>query len=63
MATNRQPSTTQEDKDENKQEPHNPVEAGRKAIEASKLTNDNGIPASEQQEAAEKDAEQWRNEG
>ncbi len=63
MANDKQQSGAQEDNDQNKQEPHDPVEAGRKAIQASKLANDSGTPAAEQQDADAKDADQWRNEG
>ncbi len=61
MANEKQ--TTREDDDQNKQEPHDPVEAGRKAIEASRLTNDSGASPAEKQEAEKKDADRWRNEG
>lgn len=48
--------------DRNRQEPHDPVQAGRQAIEASKL-NEKEKPAETQQEEEKQDAEQWRNEG
>ena len=56
-------SPAQEDNDQNKQEPHDPVEAGKKAIEASKISNKSGASPEQQQEAEKKDADQWRNEG
>ena len=51
-----------EDNDRNKQEPHDPVKAGRDAIEAGKL-NEKGKPAEQQRNDEKKDAENWRNEG
>ena len=50
-----------EDNDRNKQEPHNPVQAGREAIEAGKL-NEKDKPADKQRGDEAKDAESWRNE-
>lgn len=52
-----------EDSDTNKQEPHDPVAAGRKANEAGRLANEKDKPAAQQEDEAKKDAEQWRNEG
>ena len=46
-----------EDNDLNKQEPHDPVAAGKAAIEAGKIAS----PQSDAKEEA--DAEKWRNEG
>ncbi len=63
MENNRQLSAAQEDNDLNKIEPHDPVEDGRKAIEASKIANNSGASSAEQQEAEKKDADRWRNEG
>lgn len=48
--------------DRNNQEPHNPAQAGKEAIEASKL-NQSGKPAGQQQQEEAADAEAWRNEG
>ena len=49
-----------EDNDLNKQEPHDPVEAGKKAIEAGEVASG----GKEGQESNDKaDAEKWRNEG
>jgi hypothetical protein len=63
MANDRQQPAGQEDGVRNNQEEHDPAEAGKKAIEASKLANDKDIPASQKKEEEEKDADQWRNEG
>ncbi len=51
-----------EDNDRNKQEPHDPVQAGKAAIEAGKL-NEKSKPAEQQHNEERKDAENWRNEG
>lgn len=40
-----------------------PVEAGKKAIEADKKINRQNKTAAEQEAEEKKDAEQWRNEG
>ena len=42
---------------------HDPVESGRKAIEADKLINKKDIPEEEREQQEARDAEQWRNEG
>lgn len=39
------------------------VEAGKKAIEAEKLTNESNKPKEQQDAEESKDAEKWRNEG
>ena len=62
MQTEKQSTRDEETNDRNKQEPHDPVQAGREAIEASKL-NEIDKPAGQQQEDEKKDAERWRNEG
>lgn len=62
MQTTKQTTPDAETNDRNRQEPHDPVQAGKEAIEASKL-NEQGKPAAQQQEEEKKDAEQWRNEG
>lgn len=62
MQTNKQTTPDSESNDRNRQEPHDPVQAGKEAIEASKL-NERGKPAAQQQEEEKRDAEQWRNEG
>jgi hypothetical protein len=62
MQNNRQSAAAQEENDKNRQEPHDPVQAGKEAIEAGKL-NERDKPAGQQREEEEKDAENWRNEG
>ena len=48
-----------EDQDLNNADQHDPVEAGKKAIEAERLTNDKDASEAEEKD----DAENWRNEG
>jgi len=60
--TNQSPSEG-EDNDVNKKEPHDPVEAGKKAIEAERLVNEKNNSAPEQNSEEKADAEKWRNEG
>ena len=62
MEANKQNSADTESNDRNKEEPHDPVKAGKEAIEASKL-NEQDKPAGQQDEEEAKDAEAWRNEG
>lgn len=62
MQTNKQNTPDTETNDRNRQEPHDPVQAGKEAIEAGKL-NERGKPAAQQQDEERKDAEAWRNEG
>ena len=52
-----------EDNDLNNQQDHDPVEAGKKAIEAEKLANDPDKPKEQQEKEDKDDAEKWRNEG
>jgi hypothetical protein len=42
---------------------HDPVESGRKAIEADRLVNKKEIPEDELKQQESLDAEKWRNEG
>jgi hypothetical protein len=42
---------------------HDPVESGRKAIEADRVINKKDIPQEERERQEALDAEQWRNEG
>lgn len=62
MQDNKQNTPAGEEADRNKQEQHNPVQAGKEAVEASKL-NDKGKPVEQQRADEAKDAERWRNEG
>lgn len=61
MQQPKQDNITGEDNDRNRQEPHDPAQAGSEAIEAGKL-NEKGRPAGQQAEESA-DAERWRNEG
>lgn len=62
MQTPRQNTPDEESNDRNRQGDTDPAQAGRKAIEASKV-NDRGKPAAQQQAEEESDANDWRNEG
>ena len=62
MQADKPNATDNESNDRNRQEPHDPVQAGRAAIEAGKL-NEQDKPAAQQRIDEKKDAEQWRNEG
>jgi len=42
---------------------HDPVESGKKAIEADRLINKKDLSKEEQERQESQDAEQWRNEG
>lgn len=62
MQTDKQTTRGDEEvADRNRQEPHDPVQAGKEAIEASKVAE--GKPEPQQHEDEQKDAERWRNEG
>lgn len=62
VQTNKQNGSDTESNDRNKQEPHDPVKAGKEAIEAGKW-NERDKPAGQQGAEEAKDAEAWRNEG
>ena len=42
---------------------HDPVESGKKAIEADQLVNKKELSSEEKDKQEQQDAEQWRNEG
>lgn len=52
-----------ETNDANKKEPHDPVKAGKEAIEAGKIANDHDKPQEQKDKEEKEDAEKWRNEG
>lgn len=56
MQTNKQNNPDEESADRNRQGNHDPVQAGREAIEAGKLNEQN-------QSDEAKDADRWWNEG
>lgn len=56
------PGPNPEEQDANREEPHNPVEAGQAAIEAGKIAEGPKAPGQQDKEEAE-DAERWRSEG
>lgn len=62
MQADKQTTADTESNDRNRQEPHDPAQAGREAIEAGRL-NDRNKPAEQQRRNEASDAEQWRNEG
>lgn len=62
MQTQKQAGSNEEKGNRNKEDLHDPLPAGREAIEARKV-NERDKPARQQEEEETKDAEQWRNEG
>jgi hypothetical protein len=56
-------NTTEGKNDPKENTGHDPVESGKKAIDADKIINKKDQSEEEKQQESARDAEQWRNEG